>query len=61
MACPKRRSSQARTAKRRANWKLTAPNLVSCPQCHTLKAQHLVCKECGYYKGKEIIKMAEAK
>ena len=56
MACPKRRQSHARTAKRRANWKLTVPNLVSCPQCHVLKAQHRVCKECGYYKGREVIK-----
>ena len=60
MASTKRRTSQARTGKIRANWKLTAPNLVSCPQCHTLKAQHAVCKECGYYKGKEIVKVAEA-
>jgi large subunit ribosomal protein L32 len=58
MAVPKRRTSQARTGKRRSQWKLTSPNLVSCPQCHTLKAQHVVCLECGYYKGKEVIKVA---
>lgn len=59
MAVPKRKSSHARTGKRRAQWKLTVPNLVSCPQCHTLKAQHQVCKECGYYKNKVVIKTGE--
>ncbi len=55
--CPKRRWSKARTGKRRANWKLEIPNLVACPQCHTLKMPHRVCTECGYYKGKEIVKV----
>lgn len=59
MAVPKRRQSHARTAKRRAQWKLSEPNLISCPQCHTLKAQHMVCKECGYYKGKEVVQVSE--
>jgi large subunit ribosomal protein L32 len=52
---PKRKHSKARAAKRKANWKLEEPNLVECPQCHTLKAPHMVCLECGYYKGKEVI------
>jgi large subunit ribosomal protein L32 len=57
MAVPKRRHSKARVAKRKANWKLVSPNLVECPQCHSLRAPHRVCLECGYYKGKEIIDM----
>ena len=28
--CPKNKSSKARRDKRRANWKMTAPNLVKC-------------------------------
>ncbi len=55
MAVPKRKVSKTRRDKRKANWKLTAPNLVRCPQCHTLKEQHKVCKECGYYNGKEVV------
>lgn len=61
MANPKRRWSKARTGKRRSQWKLALPNLVSCPQCHELKLPHRVCGECGYYKGKEVVKKAEAK
>ena len=57
MAVPKNKVSKARRDKRRANWKLTAPNLVECPQCHELKLPHRVCPSCGQYKGKEVIKV----
>jgi large subunit ribosomal protein L32 len=59
MANPKRKWSKARTGKRRSQWKLSKPNLVSCPQCHTLRMSHIVCKECGFYDGKEVVKEAE--
>ncbi|AZO95333.1 50S ribosomal protein L32 [Iocasia frigidifontis] len=55
MAVPKRRTSKSRKRKRRTHWKLNAPNLVECPQCHELKLSHRVCPECGYYKGKEVV------
>ncbi|MBQ9936979.1 MAG: 50S ribosomal protein L32 [Oscillospiraceae bacterium] len=60
MAVPKRRVSKARRDKRRSNvWKLTAPAFSTCPQCGALKLPHRVCKSCGYYKGKEIIKIED--
>lgn len=59
MAVPKNKVSKARRDKRRANWKLTAPNLVECPQCHALKMPHRVCPNCGQYKGKEVIKVED--
>ncbi len=59
MAVPKNKVSKARRDKRRANWKLTAPNLVECPQCHELKLPHRVCPNCGQYKGKEVIKVED--
>ena len=59
MICPKRRWSKARTRTRRANWKLEAPNLVKCPHCHEYKLPHMVCGSCGYYKGREVVAMAE--
>ncbi len=55
MAVPKRKTSKARKRKRRTHWKLSAPNLVECPQCHSAKLPHRVCKECGFYKGKEVL------
>ncbi|SKC87141.1 50S ribosomal protein L32 [Maledivibacter halophilus] len=58
MAVPKRKTSKARRDKRRAsNIKMTAPNLVECPQCHESKMPHRVCDSCGYYGDKEVIKV----
>ncbi|MHB8927039.1 MAG: 50S ribosomal protein L32 [Bacillota bacterium] len=57
MAQPKRKTSHARQAKRRANWKLTAPGLVECPQCHKPKLPHRVCPHCGYYHEREVIEV----
>ncbi len=60
MALPKRRHSRARGRKRRTHWKLTAPNVVECPQCHQPKLPHHICPQCGYYKGKLVITPKEA-
>ncbi len=56
MAVPKRKVSKARRDKRRANWKVSAPAMVECPNCHELTAPHKVCANCGYYDGKEVLK-----
>ena len=57
--CPKNKSSKARRDKRRANWKISAPNLVKCSKCGQkcgeLMMPHRVCKACGSYNKKEII------
>ena len=55
--CPKNKSSKARRDKRRANWKMSAPNLVKCSKCGELMMPHRVCKACGSYNKKEIIAM----
>ncbi|HHU53566.1 MAG TPA: 50S ribosomal protein L32 [Clostridiaceae bacterium] len=55
MAVPKRRWSKARSRRSRSNWKVKSPGLVECPQCHELRMSHRVCKNCGYYDGREII------
>ena len=60
MAVPKRRLSKCRRDRRRANWKLTVPGLVECPQCHEATMPHHVCSVCGFYKGKEVKIVAEA-
>lgn len=61
MAVPKRKQSKARTNKRRSQWKLSLPNIIECPQCHKFKLPHRVCKECGFYKGKEVVKVKQKK
>lgn len=58
MAVPKRKVSKARRDKRRSSvWKLTAPALSKCTQCGELKMPHRVCPLCGYYKGREVVKV----
>lgn len=62
MAVPKRRVSSTRRDKRRSSvWKLTAPTLIKCTRCSELTVPHKVCSNCGYYGGKEIIKMDDVK
>ena len=50
--CPKNKSSKARRDKRRANWKMSAPNLVKCSKCGELMMPHRVCKACGIVQQK---------
>ena len=61
MALPKGKVSKARGRKRRANWKLSLPGIVECPQCHEKKPSHRVCKHRGYYNGVQVIDMTEKK
>jgi len=59
MAVPKRKTSKARQRSRAANWKAVAPKLSACPQCHSPRLPHRICPSCGYYGGREIIKVEE--
>ncbi len=58
MAVPKRKTSKARRDKRRSNlWKIEAPTLVKCDRCGEYKRAHRLCPACGYYNGREVIKV----
>ena len=60
MAVPKRKSSKARRDKRRNNlWMLSASTLTKCSQCGAYKRAHRLCGNCGYYDGKQIVKVGE--
>jgi len=60
MISPKRRTSKARRDKRRRQtWKIAMPNLVTCTKCGELVKSHYVCKACGSYNRREVLKMAE--
>lgn len=51
MAVPKRKMSRSNTRSRRAQWKTTAVNLVTCvnPSCREKHLQHTACPSCGQY------------
>lgn len=55
MAVPKSKVSKSRRNSRAANWKITAVDLVSCPNCGELMQSHRVCSACGYYDGKQVV------
>ncbi|PRX40866.1 LSU ribosomal protein L32P [Planifilum fimeticola] len=55
VAVPFRRTSKTRKRKRRTHFKLSVPGMVRCPQCGEWKLAHRVCKECGHYKGEEVV------
>jgi len=59
MAVPKRKTSKARKRKRRANDALPSVQLAVCPRCNHRHIPHTVCSNCGYYRGKQVIKFEE--
>jgi large subunit ribosomal protein L32 len=62
MAVPKRKTSKARRDKRRSShWKLETPGIVACPNCGAYHLPHRVCRACGKYNGREVIKIGEEK
>ncbi|WP_276352548.1 50S ribosomal protein L32 [Cohnella caldifontis] len=56
MAVPFGKTSKSRKNKRRTHFKLVVPGMVKCDQCGELKLAHRVCKVCGTYKSREVIK-----
>ena len=57
MAEPKRKHSKARRDTRRnSHWKMSLPSIIKCPQCGAARLPHRMCKECGYYNGREVVK-----
>ena len=62
MAEPKRKHSKARRDTRRnSHWKMSLPSIIKCPQCGAARLPHRMCKECGYYNGREVVAVEEAK
>ena len=59
MPLPKKKFSKSRKRKRRTHQKLVAAKLVACSHCKTPKVSHAVCPNCGYYKGRPVVKVEE--
>lgn len=58
MAVPKGRVSKSKRDMRRAsNFKIAKANLTECNKCGELMRAHRVCKSCGSYNKREVIKM----
>ncbi|HUO47443.1 MAG TPA: 50S ribosomal protein L32 [Acidimicrobiales bacterium] len=58
MAVPKKKTSKAKSRSRRAsNWVLGRPARSVCPQCAQAKLPHVVCPNCGWYKGRQAVEI----
>jgi len=41
--------------RRASNWRLAAPARSTCPHCGAVKQPHIVCSNCGWYGGRQVI------
>lgn len=57
MAEPKKRITSHRSGNRQSHDHLEKKSLSICPQCKEQKIPHEVCRFCGFYNNKEIIKV----
>lgn len=56
MAVPKRKTSKSKRGMRRSHHALVPANYSECPNCGDIKLSHHVCKSCGHYKGRIVIR-----
>ena len=59
MPHPKRKISKTRRDKRRTHDKASMPTVMLCANCGTPVLYHRVCTSCGYYRGKQVMEVAQ--
>lgn len=52
---PKRKVSKGRRDRRRAHDAIRGRKLVVCTNCGEPRQSHHVCRNCGHYKGREVV------
>ncbi len=57
MSTPTQKHTKSRKNIRRKSKRVKSLSLVICPKCKHLMRPHRACSNCGYYKGKESIKI----
>ena len=55
MPLQRQRHTKSRRNKRRSHHALKKQNFAVCPKCGQTVLPHIVCKNCGTFKGKEVI------
>ncbi len=57
MPNPFKRHSHARSRKRRSHDFLENPAASTCSNCGEPKKPHIVCPNCGYYRGRKVLQV----
>jgi len=57
MSVPKKRRTASSAKKRRSHNALKKKNLSACPKCKKPVVSYRACGFCGYYKGREVVKI----
>ena len=55
MAVPKQHRSKSRQGQRRMHIHLKQPGLIVCQKCGKPVLSHTLCKNCGFYRGREVV------
>ncbi|MFZ1627187.1 MAG: 50S ribosomal protein L32 [Candidatus Moraniibacteriota bacterium] len=58
MALPKQRHTHHRRDRARKFLEMKPVSTAKCSKCGADVLPHRACKECGHYKGREVVKMA---
>jgi large subunit ribosomal protein L32 len=54
MPVPKKRLGRSDQGHRRAHWKASIINTVTCSNCGAPRLPHTVCGSCGFYRGRVV-------
>lgn len=60
MPVPKRRTGKSKRNQRRSHHALTPANPTDCPNCGEKTLSHRVCRKCGYYNTRTVLKGEDA-
>ncbi|MBI2454006.1 MAG: 50S ribosomal protein L32 [Parcubacteria group bacterium] len=61
MGVPRARRTKSKQGHRRSHLALKKRVLTKCVQCATPVLPHTVCYNCGYYKGRQVVKIKDKK
>ncbi len=59
MGLPAKRRTKQSKRERAAHFALTATSLTTCPKCKHAVRPHRVCPNCGYYRGRDVLKLKQ--
>ena len=59
MSVPKKRQNRRRKGMRASHHSLDKTDLATCPKCKKPVKPQNVCQNCGFYKGKDVLKLEE--